>query len=401
MYNHLTKLLDKLYAINHIEMALYSEDDKLIKLYASNEFYPKIYKHFLGVEENKTFIKKEGQLGIYNLIIDKKSNNKIIVGPFINKDLDEKAIANIKYFYSLTNAEIDTIESKIYDSTSANYITFLHFSSLLNYLLNDEDINIVDAFFSQTKEMEPALDQVRAQNFIKESYENRTHGTYELEQRLSRFIENGDIEGLENFFNYIAKNVKFSEGKLAETQLRQQKNLFIGLIAVLGKGPLIKGGVGVEDAYNLIDFYTQECEKLNSIEAISNLRMLAVMNFTKKVRSIKKESNFSRDTLRAIDFIKSNVTNHINLDDVLNSVQRGRTSFLTNFKKETGISLGKYITKVKLEEAKNLLEFSSNSVLDISIILNFSSQSYFQNVFKKEYGLTPIEYRKNKNNNIN
>ena len=32
MNNHLTKLLDKLYAINHIEMALYSEDDKLIKL---------------------------------------------------------------------------------------------------------------------------------------------------------------------------------------------------------------------------------------------------------------------------------------------------------------------------------------------------------------------------------
>ncbi len=151
MNNHLTKLLDKLYAINHIEMALYSEDDKLIKLYASNEFYPKIYKYFLGVEENKTFIKKEGQLGIYNLIIDKKSNNKIIVGPFIIKDLDEKAIANIKYFYSLTNAEIDTLESKIYDSTSANYITFLHFSSLLNYLLNDEDINIVDAFFLKLK----------------------------------------------------------------------------------------------------------------------------------------------------------------------------------------------------------------------------------------------------------
>lgn len=396
MKQDLANILDKLYNITELNMGLFNSDNQLVKLYTSHDFYRKIYIKFLDVNDNANLTKKEGRLGIYNVIVDQDSKHKIIIGPFVNKDLNEKSIAEIKYTYSLTDVEIEDLKKEIYDSSFTNYLVFLNVSSLLNYLLNNEDIDIVQNFYKETNQLEPKLNQDKANDFVKESYSNRTHDTYELEQRMSRFIEKGDIEGLQNFFNFIAGRFKFNEGKLAETQLRQQKNIFIGLIAVLGKGPLIRGGVGIEDAYNLIDFYTQECEKLNSIEAINNLRTLAVINFTKKVRSIKKESRYSHDTLKAIDFIQANITNHIGVDEVVTYLQKGRTSFLTKFKEETGISLGKYITKVKLEEAKNLLEFSSTSVLDISIILNFSTQSYFQNVFKKEYGITPIDYRKEK-----
>lgn len=49
--------------------------------------------------------------------------------------------------------------------------------------------------------------------------------------------------------------------------------------------------------------------------------------------------------------------------------------------------------RYKLEEAKSLLTYSDKSLGEISSYLSFSSQSYFQNVFKKKYGITPLQYR--------
>ena len=46
-----------------------------------------------------------------------------------------------------------------------------------------------------------------------------------------------------------------------------------------------------------------------------------------------------------------------------------------------------------LEEAKSLLRYSDKTLSEISSYLCFSSQSYFQNVFKRKYGITPKQYR--------
>ena len=51
----------------------------------------------------------------------------------------------------------------------------------------------------------------------------------------------------------------------------------------------------------------------------------------------------------------------------------------------------------KLEEAKSLLTYTDKTVSEISEYLCFSTQSYFQNVFKSKYGMTPKEYRKTQN----
>lgn len=53
-----------------------------------------------------------------------------------------------------------------------------------------------------------------------------------------------------------------------------------------------------------------------------------------------------------------------------------------------------FIMRCKLEEAKSLLAYTDKSISEISNYLCFSSQAYFQNVFKKKFGITPNEYRK-------
>lgn len=50
--------------------------------------------------------------------------------------------------------------------------------------------------------------------------------------------------------------------------------------------------------------------------------------------------------------------------------------------------------QVRLREAKSLLQYTDKSLGEISSYLCFSSQSHFQNAFKKETGITPAAYRK-------
>ena len=377
-------------------MGLYTENNELIKLYTATQALSKIYPHFLDYEKGQDLIRKEGYLGIYSLIVDQKTKNKLIIGPFINKEINPQTLNTIKYKYSLDENDMEDIKKEVTSSSYANYISFLNVTSFFNYLINKKDINVMDIFTHVSKNIKVTMETKKANTFIQESFASHSHDTYEIEQLISKYIEKGDVENLETFFKYISKNVNLSEGKLADNELRQQKNLFIGLIAVIGKGPLIRGGVSIEEAYNLIDFYTQECEKLNTIEAINNLRYTALTNLVKLVRNNKSEGTYSADVLQAVDYIKANITTNIGIEDVLSKIRRKRTSFLNQFKSETNFTLGKYIQKVKLEEAKNLLEFTNTSILDISLIFNFSSQSYFHNVFKKEYGITPLEFRKKK-----
>ena len=80
--------------------------------------------------------------------------------------------------------------------------------------------------------------------------------------------------------------------------------------------------------------------------------------------------------------------------DVVAQSGKSRSVFMAQFKKETGESIAHYIRRAKLEEAKLLLAYSNVSLQEISNTLYFSSQPYFQNLFKKEYGITPLVYRK-------
>ena len=209
------------------------------------------------------------------------------------------------------------------------------------------------------------------------------------------YVRNGDVNGLEAFFKSLA-NTPINEGKLAEDALRQSKNVFIGFIALVGKAGAIKGNLDIEQTYQLIDLYTQECERCVSVNQVNELRYNAIMDFTQRVAEQKHPEAYSNEVYAALQFIKSHTNQPIGIPDVLEHVDKSRSMFMAQFKKETGETIGRYIVKAKLQEAKLLLAYSERSLADISNFFYFSSQSHFQNAFKKEFGVTPLTYRKRK-----
>ena len=64
------------------------------------------------------------------------------------------------------------------------------------------------------------------------------------------------------------------------------------------------------------------------------------------------------------------------------------THFMNFFKKQLGLSCMEYIIQYRLKKAAHLLQHSDLPIIDIA------SQSGFNNQFKKYYQVTPSQYRK-------
>ncbi|AJH01953.1 hypothetical protein LF65_05436 [Clostridium beijerinckii] len=97
-------------------------------------------------------------------------------------------------------------------------------------------------------------------------------------------------------------------------------------------------------------------------------------------------------------FIDENYNKPIGLEDITEYVNLSKYHFSREFEKEMGITPGKYLTKVRIEKAIDLLIFSKTiNIEEIAKEIGFNCGNYFSKVFKKTIGISPLEFR---NNNI-
>ncbi|MGL5086563.1 MAG: PocR ligand-binding domain-containing protein [Clostridium sp.] len=96
----------------------------------------------------------------------------------------------------------------------------------------------------------------------------------------------------------------------------------------------------------------------------------------------------------AIDYIYNNKSENISAEKMANICHVSPSYFSRLFTKETGENFSTYLSKLKTEWAKNLLEQTDMHINEISEELGFSETGYFIKIFKKYEGVTPSLYRK-------
>ena len=183
------------------------------------------------------------------------------------------------------------------------------------------------------------------------------------------------------------------EGTLADTPLRQAKNIFLGTVTMVGKSGAIPGGMDIEQTYQLIDTYIQECERLQSLDAVKSLQFNMLIDFTSRVQQSKLPEGVSDEIFACIQYVGTHLTESITVTEVAAYIGKSRAYLAEKFKRETGKTVGEYITECRMREAKSLLKYTNMSLTEISDYLHFSSQPYFQNVFKKAFGISPAKFR--------
>ncbi|WP_226037457.1 response regulator transcription factor [Aquibacillus saliphilus] len=121
-----------------------------------------------------------------------------------------------------------------------------------------------------------------------------------------------------------------------------------------------------------------------------------VYEWMKKVLNIL-ELNNKEMTDNPIDIAKQWIVNHldknITIQKIADNVYMNPTYFCEYFKNQTGETVLDFVTRVRLEKARDLLTSKDLKIYDVSEMVGYTNAKYFSKLFKKYYGETPSQYK--------
>ncbi|BDD01923.1 AraC family transcriptional regulator [Persicobacter psychrovividus] len=95
----------------------------------------------------------------------------------------------------------------------------------------------------------------------------------------------------------------------------------------------------------------------------------------------------------AYRYIHENFKNDICLNDVADHLCMSASAFAHFFKKNTGFTFSSFINESRIAVACEMLQYGQQSISSICYEVGFQNLSYFNRVFKKIKGLSPLEFR--------
>ena len=131
--------------------------------------------------------------------------------------------------------------------------------------------------------------------------------------------------------------------------------------------------------------------KLNSL--ISEL-LVFIMEESWHPSNANSTSLKSAHVVNIKEYLDNNYNKKISLDDLANSFYINKYYMVRAFKAEYDVSIVEYLTRIRIDHAKELLRFTDNSLTDIAEQIGYSDVNYFNRVFSKVEGMSPTKYRK-------
>jgi two-component system response regulator YesN len=138
------------------------------------------------------------------------------------------------------------------------------------------------------------------------------------------------------------------------------------------------------------------CLSLNIIEQARDRKVLTneadevAADFVSRTTNGRKNDNLQQ----AIKYIHNNFSTDISLDRVAGTAGISKYHFSRLFKEMTGLTYQSYLNRVRIEQAKKLLNDEELSITDTGYAVGYSDLTHFERIFKKLTGTTPSQYRR-------
>lgn len=318
----------------------------------------------------------------------------MVIGPACQFPLTRSDARELMFLLGISEKEKSHYQTLLQSITPMPLEIFLHLLCLVNYYISGEKREITELCLFDFNDTVPArLPTISKQQLPvpePEDWLASSHNTFEYEQQMLKFVTNGDLDGLQKLF---ANSPAGQPGKIADTYLRQLKNIFITCATTVSRAA-IAGGLPVEEALSLSDRYIQHSEKYLYPNQIHNLQYHMALDYATRVRNLAMGKQYSKSIQNIISYLQEHVTENVHTDDLCRLTHLSRSQLSARFKSETGFTITEYAYNLKIKKAQDLLTSTNRSLLEISTYLGFSSQGYFQNVFRKYTSMTPGDYRK-------
>lgn len=115
--------------------------------------------------------------------------------------------------------------------------------------------------------------------------------------------------------------------------------------------------------------------------------------------SIKNKSPKIKELMQsAIQFVHNNFEREISITDIAKYVFLSPSYFTRAFKEDTGLSPMQYLLNIRIKRACELLQETDQKIGEIALSVGFSNQQRFNDMFKKQTNMTPMQYRNSAKN---
>lgn len=356
-----------------------------------NLYHHTKFKPDLAILEEPNIFRREGSVSYYmdenflyyGLFRVKKDDVTLLIGPVAQMPVNTQVAGKI--LHSMGEPVSRTKELTDYFATMPAYPlrTFLQILCTVHYFINGEKTDISQLLLGEDL---PSLETIPP---VKPLQEAAVHNTMELEQWMLSCVEHGRTEDIQAMFRSPAVG---RAGTMATDVLRQQKNLIV-CTATLVTRAAIRGGLDRETAFALSDLYIQKAELMTDVVDLTRLNAQMVLDFTKRVEMEQYGISHSALVRNVREYVRSHIEESITTDTLAKLCGMNRTYLCSLFAQQTGMTISQYVTNIKVEEAKRLMDITQKTIAEIAAYLGYSSQSHFQRVFKKHTGMTPGEYR--------
>lgn len=306
-----------------------------------------------------------------------------VIGPVVRMRPDDVELKDLALELQIVSGDLSALRAYLDTLPILSLTKFSDILCLINTILNGEDVH-PEHILLGSDPPPPEQDADDTQLLPDASWNN-----YQTETRLMELVARGDLQRVEAYMMHTQFRQDF---QIAGNSIRNLRNILI-VSTTLATRAAIRGGMNPARAFDLSDQYIRAVENLDAPEKIYSLMARMVLDFTRRVGACVIPENVSDIIASCMRWIRRNISQPFTRADLAKYAGLSESYLSARFCREVGMPLSNYIVSQRVEAAKELLAGTDKSLADIASYLCFSSQSHFQNAFRRYTGVTPAVYR--------
>lgn len=209
-------------------------------------------------------------------------------------------------------------------------------------------------------------------------------------RHMIREIKVGDENSISREIGDFIERLKKKSVSLGQLQLFYSE--FLVELSRLARGHQI-----ADISARLVDINVRdELAGFSSLDAFGERILELCVSVHAKISSERMDT-----TQKLAEDAKQYIQDHysepgLSVDDICSYLGVGTSYFSSVFKKDTGVSFVTYLTKIRMEEARRILDTTDEKSYVIAGMVGYDEPNYFSYVFKKQFGVSPSKYRQSK-----
>ena len=392
-YNLITSILDSSFNISITKIHDPSDFNNYVDIEFRKIVWPD-YNHEYKANMDELLQMKKGALCILQSAMDfitivfsfprEISTDIIVIGPFLEVEPDDTFVINLLNKNSLPEGLRKTI-STYYNSlpvaNALNVISTLH--TVLGAFISDYDpSNMYYIDFSKNK---PKLSDY---NYDDSEFYIQYHKKYKFcLEEIFKCIRLG-IDAT-NILNDYIELTGILKGSCID---RLKNNLYI--LNTQFESELLKEHVSPVQVRQLYLKNQMEIEKETSRVKLMKLPYKMLKKYSDLISNYNLQQ-YSHTVRSALEYINLNLQNNLSLSTISEAINKNSSFLSSQFKKETGNTVTRYIQEKRIEESIRLLTHTDMTIQEISYSVGIDDLSWFSKLFKSITNMSPTKYRAN------